>query len=51
MAAFGNRVRMEADVDTAPDEIEIERVDAGLRQRVPDQRRFIGAIHARDVQT
>jgi hypothetical protein len=36
-------------VDAATHEIEIQREDAGARERVADQRRFIGAVHTCDV--
>ena len=49
IAAARNQLWIERDVDAAADQIEIQRLDAGLRERVPDQRRFIGAVHARDV--
>jgi hypothetical protein len=47
---FGDRLGIEPDVDATADQVEIERLDAGPGERVANQRRFIGAIHAADVQ-
>jgi hypothetical protein len=44
-----NPFGIELHVDAAADQIEIERLDAGPRQRTPNQRRFISAIHAGDM--
>ena len=46
----GDAFGIERDVDAAADQVEIERGDARPCQRVTDQRRFVGAVHARDVQ-
>ena len=46
----GDALGIEGDVDAAADQIEIQRLDAGPGQRVANQRRFIGAVHARDMQ-
>ena len=46
----GNFFGIKRDVDAPADEIEVQRFDAGLRERMTDQRRFIGAIHAGDME-
>ena len=39
------------DLDATADEIELEVEDAGHRQHVTDQRRFVGAVHPVHVQS
>ena len=45
-----NAIGVEGDVDAPADQIEIEREDARRGERVADQRRFVGAVHARDME-
>ena len=46
----GDAFGIERDIDAAADQIEIERGDARPGQGVTDERRFVGAVHAGNVQ-
>ena len=41
--------RVVRDIDTPADQVEVEGGNAGAVQRAPDQRRFVGAVHAGNV--
>ena len=46
----GHQRRIVGDVNAAANQIEADGGNAGPVQRAPNQRRFIGAVHAGDVQ-